>query len=149
MSQSLEQLLDENEYVQISPEGYSMYPILCPGRDQVILKKLGEERIRRGQVLLYRRESGTLVLHRVFRVREDGIYMVGDNQSEVEGPLPREAFLARAVAFVRKGRRFSEKNLVYVVLTRIWLFLRPLRMPIMKPLAALKRWLRGFRKPRP
>ena len=145
--QNLEKLLEENELVQITPEGYSMYPLVVPGRDQVILTKVNRERIRRGDVLLYRRPSGILVLHRVWKVRGDGIYMVGDNQDVTEGPLPRALFLGIVVTFIRKGKRFSARNPVYVCFSGLWLFMRPLRLPIMRPLAAIKRRLRGRKGP--
>ena len=74
--QNLEKLINEKELVQITPEGYSMYPLMVPGRDQVVIKKTDPERIRRGQVWLYRRPSGMLVLHRVWKVCKDGVYMV-------------------------------------------------------------------------
>lgn len=141
--QNLEQLLEENELVKITPEGYSMYPLVVPGRDRVTLKKADPNRIRRGEVWLYRRPSGILVLHRVWKVREDGIFMVGDNQSEVEGPLTKDRFFAKVVTFERKGKEFSARNPIYVVLSGLWLWMRPLRLPIMKPLAALKKKLRG------
>lgn len=140
--QNLENLLEENELVKIMPEGYSMYPLVVPGRDRVTLKKADPKGIRRGEVWLYRRPSGILVLHRVWKVRKDGVYMVGDNQSETEGPLPLECFKAKVTSFERKGKEFSAKNPIYVVLSGLWLCMRPLRLPIMKPLAALKRKLR-------
>ncbi|MCR5461305.1 MAG: S24/S26 family peptidase [Acetatifactor sp.] len=141
--QNLEKLIEEKELVQITPEGYSMYPLMIPGRDQVVIKKTDPERIRRGQVWLYRRPSGMLVLHRVWKVRKDGVYMVGDNQTQVEGPLPREAFIGMVVTFIRKGKGFGSGNVLYVILSRGWLLLRPFRMVIMKPLAAVKRAIKG------
>ena len=141
--QNLEKLIKEKELVQITPEGYSMYPLMVPRRDQVVIKKTDPERIRRGQVWLYRRQSGMLVLHRVWKVRKEGIYMVGDNQTQVEGPLPREAFIGMVVTFIRKGKNFGSGNVLYVILSRIWLLLRPFRMVIMKPLAAVKRYIQN------
>lgn len=144
--QNLEKLINEKELVQITPEGYSMYPLMVPGRDQVVIKKTDPERIRRGQVWLYRRPSGMLVLHRVWKVCKDGVYMVGDNQTQVEGPLPREACIGMVVTFIRKGKSFGSGNVLYVILSRGWLVFRPFRMVIMKPLAAVKRVVKGKRK---
>ena len=119
-----------------------MYPLVCPGRDQVILTKIGDHRVKRGDVLMYRRDTGMLVLHRVWKVKKDGIYMVGDNQSEVEGPLAAEQMKARLVALIRKGKRIEADNPLYLGWSHIWLFLRPLRLPIMKPLARIKKIIR-------
>ena len=139
---NLEKIIEENELVQIKPEGYSMYPLMVPGRDQVVIKKADPCKIRRGQVWLYRRGNGMLVLHRVWKVRSDGIYMVGDNQTETEGPLPKEAFIGIVVSFIRNGKSFGAENIIYVILSRGWLLLRPFRKSIKKPFAALKRELK-------
>ena len=82
-----EELLSQNKCIQLHPIGYSMYPLIVPERDEVIISPLGNHRIRRGDVLLYRRKTGKLVLHRVYKIKGTKIYFVGDNQSEIEGPI--------------------------------------------------------------
>lgn len=139
---SMEEQLELHSTIQISPQGYSMYPMLIPGRDQAVLAKVTPEELRRGDVVLYRRENGMLVLHRLCRIRPEGFYMVGDNQTELEGPLKGEQIRGRMTAFVRKGRRISVKNPVYRMTAGLWLFLRPVRDPIKKPLAVVKGWLK-------
>ena len=83
----IEMLLEDGKIIQIKPQGYSMYPLLLPGRDEVQIEKTDITKVKRGDVLLYRRQEGILVLHRVYRRTKDGLYMVGDNQTEIEGPL--------------------------------------------------------------
>ncbi len=138
---SIEEQLELHSTIQIYPQGYSMYPMLIPGRDQAILTKAAPEELRRGDVVLYRREDGMLVLHRLCRIRPEGFYMVGDNQTDLEGPLKGEQIRGRLTAFIRKGRRISVKNPVYRMAAGLWLFLRPVRDPIKKPLAVIKGWL--------
>lgn len=137
--ESIEKLLEDHETIQISPKGYSMYPMLIPGRDQAILTKAAPEELRRGDVVLYRREDGMLVLHRLCRIRPEGFYMVGDNQTEVEGPLKGEQIKGKLTAFIRKGREIRVTNPIYRFAASIWLVLRPVRDPIKRPLAAIKR----------
>lgn len=131
-------LLESGENVQVIPEGYSMYPMLVPKRDSVIVKPISKK-IRRGDVVLYRRDEGTLVLHRVCRVKEDGYYMVGDNQVTVEGPLKKEQIKGILVAFVRNQKEYTVKNYIYSFYAHIWLTLRPVRRPIQLSAAWLKR----------
>lgn len=126
----IEALLSEGKRIQIHPKGFSMYPLLVPGRDEVILEKTDPKTARRGDVLLYRRKEGILVLHRVYRHDDTGFYMVGDHQKEIEGPLFEEQIRGKMIAFIRRGRWVSERNLWYVLYSRIWLFLRPLRPAI-------------------
>ena len=83
----IEKLLRENKAIQIRPQGYSMYPFLVPGRDEVVIESVDPHKVKRGDVILYRRTGSILVLHRVYRHDKTGIYMVGDNQTEIEGNM--------------------------------------------------------------
>lgn len=142
--QNIETLLQNGNNIRIRPQGYSMYPVLVPGRDEVIVEPLGTKKLRRGDVVLYRREKtagGILVLHRIWRVKPDGFYMVGDNQKEIEGPLRPEQIKGSMAAMYRKGKYISVKNPWYRSLTGIWLWLRPVRPAISKTVATLKKIL--------
>jgi hypothetical protein len=125
----IEELL-ENNIVKLKPVGYSMYPVIVPGRDWVYIEKAQHNRLKRGDVILYRRADGMNVLHRIWKVRADGIYTVGDNQSAIEGPLANEQILGRMIALDRKGRHIEVSNLIYKGLTWIWLCARPVRRPV-------------------
>ena len=138
----IERLLAQGQSVQIQPQGYSMYPLLVPGRDAAVIEGTRSDGLKRGDVVLYRREGGILVLHRIWRVRKDGFYMVGDNQSEVEGPLQGSQIKGILTGFVRKGKYRSVKNPVYRLASRLWLFLRPVRPVLSKMAAAVKRVFR-------
>ncbi|MBP5281084.1 MAG: S24/S26 family peptidase [Lachnospiraceae bacterium] len=143
--QSPEEVLAQNNSVQFSTTGFSMYPLLNPGKmDQVIVEPLGERRLRRGDVVLYRRNGevgktdaegfaeGILVLHRIHHIKGDEFYMVGDNQTQIEGPLGRDQLRGVMTYRVRKGKRLSVKNVLYRTSTGLWLTVRPLRPKIMR-----------------
>lgn len=136
------QMLQNGHTVQIKPQGYSMYPFFVPGRDEAIIEPYSEQKLRRGDVILYRRVGSILVLHRICRVREDGYYLVGDNQVQVEGPIPKEQVHGLMIEYIRKGRKRSVKNIKYRFLSGIWLWMRPIRFCITKPGAWVKRKLR-------
>lgn len=141
--QDIEQLLRQGNSIQIKPQGYSMYPVLVPGRDEAVIEPLKGKNLKRGDVALYRRReahsAGILVLHRVWKVTSEGIYMVGDNQKEVEGPLAPEQFMGIMAGMYRKGKYISCSNLRYRFLTGVWLWLRPVRMVIAHAVAKVKR----------
>lgn len=136
------QMLEQGEIIKIQPQGYSMYPMLVPGRDYAIIEMADRGKVRRGDVILYRREHSILVLHRVWKRDGDRIWFVGDNQVQVEGPLKIEQVKGILVAFEHKGKEISCDHAVYVVLSRLWLALRPVRFLITKPIAKLKRKIR-------
>ena len=162
--QDIEQLLAEGNIIQIKPQGYSMYPVLVPGRDSAIVAPVarvhaaagdstnGENKdfvdpskLKRGDVVLYRRDKsddvggGILVLHRIWQRKGERFYFVGDNQKEIEGPLRPDQMRGIMVGMVRKGRKISVKNPVYRVLTGIWLVMRPVRPVVSKTVAKIKR----------
>lgn len=141
----IEQLLQDGKNIQISPQGYSMYPLLVPGRDEVIVEPVRTERLRRGEVVLYRRNPGRvdsmLVLHRIWKKKEEGFYMVGDNQKAIEGPLRKEQIKGVMVGMYRKGKYYSVKHPLYQMYSILWLSLRPVRPILSKIAAVIKRLL--------
>lgn len=120
----IERLLQDGYAVQVKPEGYSMYPLFVPGRDEVVISPLqepGKRKLKRGDVVLYRREGSILVLHRIWKVNADGFFLVGDNQSQVEGPLSYVQMRGIMTAFIRKGRYVPVTHPVYVLYSFVWL----------------------------
>jgi hypothetical protein len=68
---------------RLNPTGSSMLPTIVPGNDSVLLEK--PEKIRKYDILLYRRRTGKIVLHRVISISKSGKYtMCGDNQNMLE-----------------------------------------------------------------
>lgn len=141
----IEEALREGKSIQIRPQGYSMYPLLVPGRDEVILHAADPAKLRRGDVVLYRREGSILVLHRIWKKRSDGFYMVGDNQTKVEGPIAVEQIRAVMTAFIRNGKHLPAGNPGYRFLAAVWLLLRPFRRAISLPIAKLRTLLKKLK----
>lgn len=83
----IEQLLADGKTIKIKPQGYSMYPLFVPGRDEACIERTDFSSLKRGDVILYRRDKSILVLHRIWKITDNSLYMVGDNQTEIEGPL--------------------------------------------------------------
>lgn len=138
----IEELLRLGNTIQMKPQGYSMYPMFVPGRDEAVIAPVEVNKLRRGDVVLYRRDvsqGGILVLHRIYRRKGDAFYLVGDNQSEIEGPLRADQMRGKLIAWIRNGKRRSVKHPGYRLFFGLWLWMLPLRAPIHRILA----WLRG------
>lgn len=140
----IEKLLQEGKTICIKPRGYSMYPVLVPGRDEVIVEPVADRSLRRGDVALYRRDKeaengGILVLHRIWKVKPEGLYLVGDNQKNVEGPLRKNQMKGVMVGMNRKGKYISVTHPGYRLFTMLWLWMRPIRPYISKIMATIKR----------
>lgn len=142
----LEKMLRQGYDIQVKPHGYSMYPLIVPGRDAVIVEKANPSRLKRGDVVLYRRDHGILVLHRICKIRKDGVYLVGDNQSDVEGPLRPDQIKGRMTVVMRNGRDIPVDDFRYRLLTGLWLFLLPVRDPIKDVAHWFKEGFLGIRK---
>ncbi len=139
----IEPLLKAGACIQIYPQGYSMYPFIDPRRDEVVLAGIEEgSALRRGDVVLYRRENGMLVLHRIYKIGQDGLYLLGDHQTAIEGPVRRGQVKGKMTGMVRDGRYMDVGNPGYRMLSVVWLWLRPARRVIMVPAARLRRMVR-------
>lgn len=120
-------LIEEGHELRISPSGTSMLPFILGGRDEVVLSSRFSVRLKRGDVVLYSREDGTHVLHRIHHIKDDKFYMLGDFQTWIEGPIDSQYVVAVAKAFIRKGKHITCNNPFYKMVTGLWLFLRPIR----------------------
>lgn len=140
--QDIEALLSQGRTVQFMPQGYSMYPLFVPGRDEAVVAPVDCGRLKRGDVVLYRRDESILVLHRIWKRKGDEFYLVGDNQEEIEGPLRPDQIRGVLVRIIRKGRQFSVRNVIYRLAAALWLWLRPMRTFLSHAAAGCKRLLR-------
>lgn len=144
--QDIEQLLREGNRIKIKPQGYSMYPVLVPERDEVIIEPVRPENLKRGDVVLYRRRQqpgkGILVLHRIYKKDKYGFYMVGDNQTEIEGPLDEEQIRGIMTVLIKSGRYIDVRQPLYRLMTGCWLWLRPVRPIIAKAVSKVKKMIK-------
>ncbi len=95
----------------LSPTGTSMLPTITEGRDTVTLAK--PEGLRRGDIVLYRRPSGQIVLHRIIGRRGDTFIMCGDCEYLREYGITRDAVLAVVTSVCGRGRRVKRGTLRY------------------------------------
>ena len=137
--QDVEKLLREKHTVSLPLTGLSMYPFLIGGRDRAIVSPLKEsETPKKGEVYLYRRKQGILVLHRLVKVRDSGLFFTGDNQREIEGPLSSDQLRGRMTGFVRKGKEHGTSYFPYRFCTGLWRICLPLRPAVWKTLKAVR-----------
>ena len=146
--------LDEGKDVLLTVTGTSMGIFLRHQRDRVVLKKPTDPTVLQpGDVPLYRRDNGQLVLHRIVE-RDDGVKrrlygereplstmhssgsltytMLGDAQIQREPNIRPDQILAVATAFVRKGKRWECSSTAYRRRSLRWHKLMPLRAPIVR-----------------
>lgn len=108
---------------QLPVTGISMTPTLREGRDFVRLRQL-ESAPKRGDIILYRRDGGQYILHRVLRGGKT-LTCCGDRQFEKEAVRP-EQVLAVVTAICRKGKWTDVNAPLYRFYAALWMIL-PLR----------------------
>ena len=91
--------------------GSSMAPFLIHGRDAVRLVKCTHQ----------------YVLHRVWRVTKSGWYLLGDSQTDPEGPVHGEQICCRVIAVRRKGKWYGRNSALWRFFKTVWLVLTPVR----------------------
>ena len=140
--EQLEQLRLHGSYVSV-PKGVSMRPLIRGDRDAVEIR--AEDRpARPGDLVLYTRENGQGVIHRVIKVRPDGCRVLcGDNCWQPEYVRP-EQIAGFAVRICRDGKWQELCRGRWAVYARVWTRLFFLR----RPLFYLRDRLRGHIKKR-
>ena len=118
---SYEEYLDRYPRLVKTNVGTSMLPLLRQGRDLFIVEKRGPERLKAGDVVLYRRPPDKYVLHRIVEVREKEYVILGDNCVNREYGITDGDILGVMTGFVRDGKQHAVTERGYRLYT--WLCL--------------------------
>ena len=141
----LPDLLEEVEAVPLLISGSSMSPFLVHGRDTVFLSKVTRP-LKRGDMILYRRDSGAYVLHRICKA-DDGCYsLVGDAQAWIERGIRQDQVLAVVTMVLRKGKLQKKGSFWWDFFEKVWLGLIPVRPWILRLYAVFRGGDNGERK---
>lgn len=127
----LRDLVNEGKECRLLISGSSMAPFLVHERDSIIFSKPDRE-LRRGDMVFYQRDNGQYVMHRILKVKPEGLYIIGDAQTEVEGPVKPEQVFALVTKVNRKGKWVGPGNFWWWFFSTVWLRLFPVRRLILK-----------------
>ena len=122
----LREIAEEGKVVSMLIAGSSMAPFLCHNRDYIYFTK-PERELRRGDMVFYQRDSGQYVMHRIYRVKHEGYYMVGDAQTQIEGPLRRDQIFAVITQVKRDGKMIRPGDFWWEFFEHIWIRIVPAR----------------------
>lgn len=134
----LRELTEEGKEVSLLISGSSMSPFLIHHRDTIYFRK-PDRKLRRGDMVFYERPGGQFVMHRICRVGKEGLYLIGDAQTEVEGPLDPSCVFARIIRVRRKGRLLAPGDFWWEFFEHVWLGLIPFRRGLMRIYAGIYR----------
>ena len=137
-------LTEEGKEVSLLISGSSMAPFLINARDYVYFRKPDRE-LKKGDIVFFQRDSGQYVMHRICRVKEDGYYLVGDGQTQVEGPIRRDQIFGLIYCVRRKGRKIQPGDFWWEFFAHVWIVFRPVR-PVLTRLYGFLSRLRRQKK---
>lgn len=134
-------ILKEGKDVNLLISGSSMTPFLVHQRDTIIISK-PHESFKRGDMVFYQRSNGQYVMHRVHHVKEGMLYIVGDAQVDIEGPIhPHQVFGIIHKAF-RKGKLIQKGDFWWNFFEKIWIRVVPFRPFLLKFYSLIKKILK-------
>ena len=99
-----EELLKTQDEVMTRTRGTSMRPLLRQVRDIVVIKR-PRFPLKAGDAPLYRvKGKKELVLHRILKVREDGVYIIRGDNLFVKEYVAESQIVGVMKAFYREGK---------------------------------------------
>ena len=127
----LRSLVEEGKDVSLLISGNSMSPFLGHHRDTILFGQPNRE-LRKGDMVFYQRTNGQFVMHRIYKVKPEGYYIVGDAQTEIEGPVQRDQIFALVKKAQRKGKWIGPENFWWKFFEKVWINMVPIRPLVRK-----------------
>lgn len=129
----LRKLVEDGKEVCMIISGSSMSPFLIHRRDSIYFSKPSPDRpFKKGDMVFYQRTDGAYVMHRIYKIKGEDFYMIGDAQVDIEGPLKEEQIFALITKVKRKGKIIKPGDFWWWFFEYVWLKLIPLRPYIVK-----------------
>lgn len=127
-----EEVLEKDGKLIYRNVGTSMLPLIRENRDLIIIEKKGGERLKKYDVVLYKRANGQYVLHRIIKVREADYIISGDHCTYKEYGITDNQILGVLTAVVRDGKTIKTTNKKYLLYTHLWCDFYYIRVTIIK-----------------
>lgn len=134
------EIIDKQGFYIATPVGSSMLPLIRERIDTVRLEK-PNGRCSKYDVIMYQRNNGIYVLHRIIKVKKDSYVLCGDNQSFLEYNVTDDMIIGIMTGFYRGDTYVSVDNPQYIryykkrVFTRNFRFVKDLIVRVIKKIA--------------
>lgn len=135
----IEPMLEEGNQAVINVSGMSMWPFICHNRDQVVLEKCDETRLKKGDVILFRPIPEKYILHRITTLEKDYFETTGDGNCFRDGRFRYGCIRAKAVRFIRKGKTIDCESPLWKAVFALWCALYPIRPFLLRTLRRIGR----------
>ena len=111
--------------------GNSMAPFLIHERDTIIVSKPTSP-FKKGDMVFYQRKNGQYIMHRIHHIKDGKLYIVGDAQVEIEGPIETTQVFGIIHKVIRKGKLIDKNDFWWFFFEKIWIQMVPLRRILVK-----------------
>ena len=140
---NFDELLKSGNTISVRITGNSMFPLFSHMRDTLTIKK--NEKYGKRDIVMYLRENGDLVIHRIVKKKNNAFAMCGDNQTVMEYPIYEEQIMGKLTEFERKGKKKTVSNIFYGIYSFLWCLNLKMRKPVLIFLLKIKRKLKNGR----
>ena len=134
----LRTVIDEGKEVNMRVLGSSMAPFVVHERDTIYFKR-PERKLKKGDIAFFQRNNGQYVVHRIYKIKGDEYYFVGDNQTLIEGPIEKGQIFATVTRVIRKGKEIRPGDPWWLFFEKIWINMIPLRRITIKAYGLIRR----------
>ncbi|WP_373899133.1 S24/S26 family peptidase [Haloimpatiens sp. FM7315] len=100
--------------------GTSMMPLLRQHKDLFVIEKKPGLGFRKYDVVLFKRNSGQYVLHRILKVRSSDYVLCGDNRFKLEYGVTEDNMLGVMTKVIRDGVTISVTDKKYQIYVHLW-----------------------------
>lgn len=121
----VEKLLAEGIRVTLKVKGNSMLPFIRGGRDSVTLE--APAGISRGDIVLARMGQGRYVLHRVIKIKNNIVVLMGDGNCRGTEQCLRSDICGRVITIVKPHKYISTDSSCMHMAGTVWRLLLPVR----------------------
>ena len=115
-----------------------MLPLLRQRRDIIEIRKKPEGRLKKYDVVLYKRGS-RYILHRILKVRPEDYVIAGDHNTFLEYGITDSDILGVMTRVIRSGRNITGDSRLYRLYVHLWCDCYPLRMVILRAEGIIRR----------
>ena len=117
--------LESGGTVKLPVKGVSMYPLIRPSRDFVLIEK--SDTYRKYDIIFYQRQDGSYILHRIVGQDDQGFILAGDSETDKETGVKMSQILAKVTYIIRREKKIDVNSHLYKMYSRLWVALMPLR----------------------
>ena len=102
-----EAIRDGGQFVLV-PKGVSMLPTIVPLEDSIVLVE--KENLQKNDIVLYKRNNGMYVAHRIIQIQDGEYIMCGDNQTQLEYGIGEPMIIAKVDRILKRDGRVVDSQ---------------------------------------